>query len=72
MNMIDAEFLELVRCPVTRSRLSRQGDWLVAEIGGLCYPIRDGIPVLMPEEAKLPEGINSLDEFKRRYPLVAG
>ncbi|HUB25284.1 MAG TPA: hypothetical protein VL992_07620 [Tepidisphaeraceae bacterium] len=69
MNVIDQEFLELVRCPVTLSRLSRQGDWLIAEIGGLRYPIRDGIPVLLPEEAKLPEGFSSLDEFKRRFPV---
>jgi hypothetical protein len=69
MNVIDDEFLELVRCPVTLSRLSRQGDHLVGEIGGLRYPIRDGIPVLLPEEAELPPGVASLDDFKRKFPV---
>jgi uncharacterized protein YbaR (Trm112 family) len=67
MNEIDDEFLEIIRCPVTRSRLRREGDELVGEIGGLRYPIRDGIPVLLPEEAQLPAEFASLEEFRRRY-----
>jgi len=64
---INAGLLGILVCPLTRSPLSREGDELVAEVGGLRYPIRDGIPVLLIEEAKLPEGIESLDEFKRKY-----
>jgi len=67
MNVIDADFLELIRCPVTHGRLLRHGDHLVGEIGGLRYPIRDGIPVLLPEEAELPPGIESLEDFKRKF-----
>jgi uncharacterized protein YbaR (Trm112 family) len=67
MSAIDEEFMEIVRCPVTRSRLQRVGDHLIAEVGGLKYPIRDGIPVLLPEEAELPEGIASLEEFRRKF-----
>jgi uncharacterized protein YbaR (Trm112 family) len=67
MNVIDDEFLEIIRCPLTRSRLSRDGDSLIAQTGGLRYPIRDGIPVLLPEEAQLPDGIASLDDFKRQF-----
>jgi len=40
---------------------------LIAEVGGLRYPIRDGIPVMLPEEATLPEGVATLDEFKKRF-----
>jgi uncharacterized protein YbaR (Trm112 family) len=31
------------------------------------YEIRDGIPVMLVEEAKLPAGVASLDEFKQRF-----
>ena len=64
---IDPELLEILRCPLTRSKLRLEGDWLIAEVGGLAYPIRDGIPVMLIEEARLPSGIASLDEFKQRY-----
>jgi len=64
---INADLLEIMRCPLTRSRLKQQGDELVAEVGGLRYPIRDGIPILLIDEAKLPEGISSLDEFKQKF-----
>ena len=64
---IDPEVLAVLRCPLTRSSLRREGDFLVAETGGLRYPIRDGFPVLLVEEAKLPAGIASLDEFRKKY-----
>ena len=66
-NTLDPELLEILRCPLTRSRLRQEGDWLIAEAGGLSYPVRDGIPVMLIEEAKLPAGIASLDEFKQRF-----
>jgi uncharacterized protein YbaR (Trm112 family) len=66
-NTLDPELLSILRCPLTRSALRQEGDWLVAEVGGLRYPVRDGIPVMLIEEAKLPEGIETLDEFKSRY-----
>ncbi len=64
---LTAETLAVLRCPLTRSRLRREGDFLVAEVGGLRYPIRDGFPVMLVEEAALPAGISSLDEFKQKY-----
>jgi uncharacterized protein YbaR (Trm112 family) len=67
---IDPDLLAVLVCPLTRSRLRQEGDELVAEKpagAGLRYPIRDGIPVLLIDEAKLPPGVSSLDEFKRRY-----
>jgi len=67
MTTIDPELLEILVCPLTRSRLRQEGDWLIAEIGGLRYPIQDGIPVLLIDKAELPPGIASLDEFKRKY-----
>ena len=66
-NNIDNDLLDILRCPLTRSRLRQEGDWLVAEVGGLSYPVRDGIPVMLIEEAKLPSGVESLDMFKERF-----
>jgi uncharacterized protein len=66
-NAIDADLLLILRCPLTRSPLRQEGDFLIAEVGGLAYPVRDGIPVMLVEEAKLPAGLSSLDEFKQRH-----
>jgi hypothetical protein len=65
-NSIDPTLLEILRCPLTHSKLRPEGDFLIAEIGGLAYPVRDGIPVMLMEEAKLPAGMKSLDELKAR------
>jgi len=54
-------------CPLTRSPLRQEGEFLVAEIGGLRYPVRDGIPVMLIEEAQLPAGVETLDAFKTKY-----
>ena len=67
MNSIEPELLDILRCPLTRSRLHQEGDWLVYEVGGLSYPVRDGIPVMLVEEAKLPPGVDSLDSFKQMH-----
>ena len=66
-NQIDPDLLSILRCPLTRSKLRQEGDYLIAEVGGLAYPVRDGIPVMLVEEARLPAGIASLDDFKQRY-----
>jgi hypothetical protein len=63
---IDPELLDILRCPLTHSRLRPEGDFLIAEVGGLAYPVRDGIPVMLMEEAKLPAGVGSLEELKQR------
>jgi hypothetical protein len=68
-NAIDADLLEILRCPLTRSALRQEGDYLVAEVGGLAYPVREGIPVMLIEEAKLPAGVGSLEEFKRQFTV---
>jgi hypothetical protein len=69
-NAVRADVLELLRCPVTRSTLRQDGDWLIADVGGLRYPVRDGIPVMLPEEAQLPAGIASLDDFRTRFAFA--
>jgi len=72
---IEPIVLNLLRCPVTRSPLRQEGDWLVAskpEGAGLRYPIREGIPVLLMDQAQLPAGVATLAEFKAKYVVAAG
>ena len=65
-NALDPELLDMLRCPLTRSRLRQEGDWLLAEVGGLAYPVREGLPVMLVEEAKLPPGVESLAALKSK------
>jgi len=51
---VDPRLLEILVCPVTKGPLrfdAAQGE-LVSEKAGLAYPIRDGIPIMLPEEAR--------------------
>ena len=64
---VDPDFLKMLVCPLTRSPLRQEGDELVGEVGGLRYPIRDGIPQLLIDEAKMPQGVADLDAFKEKH-----
>jgi hypothetical protein len=66
-NQVDPELLRILRCPLTRSPLRQEGDWLIAEVGGLRYPVQDGLPVMLMEEAQLPAGVASLDALKVHF-----
>ncbi|MEL6914844.1 MAG: Trm112 family protein [Pseudomonadota bacterium] len=50
----DRKMLEVLVCPQTRQRLSYQADTqeLVSKAAHLAFPIRDGIPVLLVDEAR--------------------
>ena len=49
-----ALLLEILVCPVSKTRLTydEQAQELVSEAAGLAYPVRDGIPIMLPEEAR--------------------
>lgn len=51
---IDPKLLELLVCPLTKSRLDYDADAqeLISRGARLAYPIRDGIPIMLPEEAR--------------------
>ena len=51
---IDPRLLELLVCPLTKGplRYDRQRQELISEKAGLAYPIRDGIPVMLADEAR--------------------
>lgn len=44
------EVLALLRCPETGQRLKLEGSELVSADGARRYPIRDGLPVLVPQD----------------------
>ena len=64
--MIDPELLKVMVCPLTHDPLRQEGDWLVNVKWGLKYPIRQGIPVMLIDDAQLPPGVSSLDELKQK------
>jgi len=51
---VDPRLLEILVCPVTRGPLSydRAKAELVSKGARLAYPIRDGVPIMLPEEAR--------------------
>ena len=51
---VDPRLLEILVCPVTKGPLTydRARNELVSVSAGLAYPVRDGIPIMLPEEAR--------------------
>jgi uncharacterized protein len=51
---IDPVLLEILVCPVTKQPLywDREAQELVSKSAGLAYPVRKGIPIMLPEEAR--------------------
>lgn len=51
---IDPRLLEVLVCPVTKAPLEydRAANELISRKAGLAYPIRDGIPIMLPDEAR--------------------
>ncbi|HEY4635766.1 MAG TPA: Trm112 family protein [Alphaproteobacteria bacterium] len=58
---VDPKLLEILVCPLTKGalRYDAEAQELISEQAGLAYPIRDGIPILLVEEAR------RLDEPKK-------
>tara|TARA_B100001029_G_scaffold157110_1_gene142953 strand:+ start:787 stop:975 length:189 start_codon:yes stop_codon:yes gene_type:complete len=54
MIKIDKKLLNILVCPVSKKSLSlnEETNELICEESGLAYPIKDGIPVMLPEEAR--------------------
>ncbi len=50
--MIDSELLKILACPVCKATLAEAGETLQCTRCGLRYPVQNGIPVLLAEEAQ--------------------
>jgi uncharacterized protein len=50
----DPKLLEVLVCPLTKTRLEYDADAqeLISHAAGLAYPIRDGIPIMLADEAR--------------------
>jgi uncharacterized protein YbaR (Trm112 family) len=51
---IDTKLLELLACPLTKGPLvwDPATSELVSKVAKLAYPVRDGIPIMLPSEAR--------------------
>lgn len=51
---LDPRLLEILVCPLTKGPLvyDRVADELISRSAGLAYPVRDGIPIMLPDEAR--------------------
>ena len=59
---VDPKLLEILVCPLTKGplRYDREKQELISDKAGLAYPIRDGIPIMLVDEAR------SLGDDERR------
>jgi len=64
---IDPKLLEILVCPLTKGplRYDRQAQELVSEEAGLAYPIRDGIPIMLVDEAR---PLKDAEKVRARLP----
>jgi uncharacterized protein YbaR (Trm112 family) len=51
---VDPRLLEMLVCPLTKTALvyDRDAEELISQAAGLAYPIRDGIPIMLVDEAR--------------------
>ena len=52
--LVDPRLLEILVCPLTKTslRYDRERQELVSDVARLAYPIRDGVPIMLPDEAR--------------------
>ena len=69
MTDVDPKLLEILVCPMTKGplRYDRAAQELISPQAGLAYPIRDGIPIMLTDEARALS-----DEEKARLASSAG
>ena len=55
---LDQKLLDILVCPLTKGplRWDREAQELVSEQAGLAFPVRDGIPIMLVEEARELDG----------------
>ena len=54
MMALDPELLSILACPVAKAPVELRGERIVCTRCGRRYPIRDGIPIMLIEEAEVP------------------
>jgi uncharacterized protein YbaR (Trm112 family) len=71
---VDPKLLDLLVCPLTKGplRYDRERQELVSEQAGLAYPIRDGIPIMLVDEARPVDEDDAIPEAVRPRPGERG
>lgn len=61
MTDVDPSLLKILVCPVTKGPLEydRKAQELISRNAGLAYPIRNGIPIMLADEARVMEELKS-------------
>ncbi len=54
--MVDERLLEILVCPKCKNDVRLEGDWLICDECCVKYPVRDGIPIMLEDEAEPVEG----------------
>lgn len=51
---VDPRLLEVLVCPLTKTRLryDRERQELISDAAKLAFPIKDGVPIMLPDEAR--------------------
>jgi uncharacterized protein YbaR (Trm112 family) len=72
--MISQQLLDLLRCPLdpAGARLEESAGGLVCQRCRLKFPVREGIPCMLPEEAELPPGCARWEDLPCRPQPRAG
>jgi uncharacterized protein YbaR (Trm112 family) len=60
---INPDLLEILVCPLGKSELQLDGDRLICRRCGPTFAIKDGIPIMLIEEAELPAGCSSIQDL---------
>lgn len=54
--MISKELLDILACPACKTEVRLEGDRIVCSKCGRRYPIKDEIPIMLIDEAEMPDG----------------
>jgi uncharacterized protein YbaR (Trm112 family) len=71
---VDPNLLDLLVCPLTKGplRYDRERQELISEQAGLAYPIRDGIPIMLVDEARPLDDEDAIPDAVRARPRAKG
>ena len=57
--MIAKELLDILACPACKADVRLENERIICVKCGRRYPIKDDIPIMLVEEAEMPDGANS-------------
>jgi uncharacterized protein YbaR (Trm112 family) len=72
--MISPDLLEILRCPMdpSHTRVTLEEDRLVCQRCAARFPIKDGFPVMVIEEAELPPGCQTIQQLPCQREAKSG